>query len=148
MRIWMIIFFLGLGLSLNAQHVINNGKVYQVKGKSIFHEGNDVTSTLNKENKDNIFKSHKNNSKATKNAEKAKKKQDKIHDQTVKDLKNKQKAQDKFNKATKKLDQNQEKYDKLKAKGKLSPNDEAKWQKKLEGYKKDLEKTKKNLLGT
>lgn len=152
MRIWIIIFFIGLGNIVNAQQVIHNGKVHVVKGKSIFHNDVDITSTLLSHERESIYKTLKNNLKERKDAEKvrkklekAAKKAEKAQKKAFKALKKKQKAQDKFYKATKKLEQNQDKYDKLKMRGKLSPNDEAKWFKKLQGLKKDLKKTKNKL---
>lgn len=152
MRIWMIIFFLGLGLSVNAQEVISNGQVYEVKGKAIFQDGADITATLLTDERDQIFKTLKNNLKDVKDVEKARKKLEKAaknaeksQKKAEKALKKQQKVQAKFKKATQKLEQNQNKYDKLKNRGKLSPNDEAKWLKKLDGYKKDLEKARKKL---
>lgn len=152
MRIWMIILFLSLGVAVNAQEVISKGKVYEVKGKAIFQDGVDITSTLLIVERDPIYKALKSQLKDDKNAEKARKKlekaakkAEKAQKKAVKELKNKQKAQDKFNKANKKLEQNQNKFEKLKFKGKLSPNDEAKWLKKLEGYRKDLQKATRKI---
>ena len=152
MRIWIIILFLGLGITASAQQVIHEGKVHDIKGKSIFHNGVDVTSSLEPAEREGIFKKFKNQQKDDKNAEKARKKREKsvkknekAQKQAEKSLKQKQKAQDNFNKATKKLNQNQDKYNKLKEKGKLSPNDEAKWMKKLESYKMDVNKATKKL---
>ncbi len=159
MKIWMIIFFLSLGITANAQEVIKDGKVYEVKGKAIFHEGEDITTMLLSGEKADIFKAHKNLIKETKaaekaqkklekgvkDAEKAQKKAEKAQKKAEKALKQKQKAQDNVNKATRKFDQQQEKYQKLKNSGKLSPNDDAKWLKKLNGYKNDLEKSRTKL---
>lgn len=152
MRIWIIIFLVGLGFTANAQEVISQGKVYDVIGKSIFQDGVDITSTLLTDERDHIFKALKSQVKYAKHAEKARRKLEKAaknaekgQKKATKALKQKQKAQNKFTKASKKLKQNQEKYNKLKFRGKLSPHDEAKWLKKLEGYKKDLEKTKRKL---
>lgn len=152
MRIWMIIYFLGLGITVNAQQVIHNGKIHEVKGKVIFHEGEDITSSLHTDERESIFKKLKKQLKEDKNAEKAInqrendiKKAQKSQSKAEKALKQKQKANDKFNMASKKLNQNQDKYQKLKDKGKLSPNDEAKWLKKLEGFKKDVEKSRRKL---
>lgn len=145
MRIWILIFFVSLGFTVNAQHVIHEGKAYEVKGKSIFSNGNEVTHDLDQDQKDHIFKTHKGNVKADKKAEKARKKKEKAQKKAEKNLKKKQKAQDKYTKATKKLDQNESKYKRLKEQGKLSPNDEEKWLKKLDRFKKDVEKRRKKL---
>lgn len=152
MKTWMIIFFFSIGMTVNAQKVISNGKAYEVKGKAIFKDGVDITSTLLNEERTHIYKALKNQTKEIKDAEKvrrrlekAAKNSDKAHKKAAKALKKKQKAQDKFSKATQKLKKNQAKFDKLKIRGKLSPNEEAKWLKKLEKNKKDLEKAKRNL---
>ncbi|MGC1633589.1 MAG: hypothetical protein WA749_15880 [Gelidibacter sp.] len=152
MKIWMIVFFLGLGITVNAQNVIKDGKVYEVKGKSIFHEGEDITLSLLTGEKADILKTHKNLVKEAKAAEKAKKRAEKARKDTEKAkkkaekaLKQKQKAQDQVNKASRKFDQQQDKYQKLKNSGKLSPNDDAKWLKKLNKYKNNLEKARTKL---
>lgn len=145
MRIWILIFFLSLGITTHAQHVISDGVAYEVKGKSIFKEGIDITQTLDKSKKDAIFKTHKNKVRADKRAEKARKKQEKAQRKAAKELKRKQRAQDRYLKATKKLEQNQAKYNRLKERGKLSPNAEDQWLKKLDRFKKDVDKKRKSL---
>lgn len=152
MKTWIIIIFLSLGFTLNAQEVISDGKLYMVKGKAIFQNGNDITSTLLNHERDKIYKTLKVQTKKVKDAEKARnylekaaKKSEKAKKSAEKALKQRKKAENNFNKASYKLKQQQEKYDKLKNKGKLSPKDEAKWLKKLQGYKKTKEKAKHKL---
>lgn len=152
MKIWMIIFFLGLGITAHSQEVIKDGKVYEVKGKAIFHEGEDITADLLSDEKAEIFKTHKNLVKETKAAEKAQKKLEKAQKKAEKakkkaekELKKKEKALTKYNKAVQKLEQNQNKYQNQKNRGRLSPNDEAKWLKKLESYKKSVEKARRKI---
>lgn len=152
MKIWMIIFFLGLGITAHSQEVIKDGKAYEVKGKAIFHDGVDITADLLSDEKSAIFKSHKAFIKETKAAEKAQKKAEKAfknaekaQKKAEKELKNKEKALEKFNKATRKLEQNQIKYETQKNKGRLSPNDESKWLKKLDGYKRNVEKARRKI---
>ena len=152
MRIWIIILFLCLGATVNAQEVIKEGKVYEVKGKTVFQDGVDITSSLLSDEKNDLFKSAKQQlrdaksaEKAQKKLEKAAKKAEKAQKKAEKELKKKEKALSKFNKATKKLEQNQNKYEKLKNRGKLSPNAEAKWLKKLDRYKRDLEKARRKI---
>ncbi len=153
MRFWIITFFLGLGIIASAQQVIYEGKVHEVKGKTIFQDDVDITSSLLTDEREAIFNKLKDQLKEDKNVEKAKKqrkkalkKAEKAQKKAEKALKRKQKAQDKFNKATKRLEQNQDKYEKLKGRGKLSPNDEAKWLKKINRYKRNLAKATKKLL--
>ncbi len=152
MKIWICILFLSLGITAHAQHVISNGVAYEVKGKAIYKEGVDITSTLLKGEKDQIFQTFKKQQRGVKDAESARKrlekaarKSEKSEKRAVKELRNKQKAQDKYNKATKKLQQNQAKYNRLKERGKLSPNAEDQWLKKIDRFKKDVEKRRKNL---
>lgn len=152
MRIWMILFFLALGITANAQTVVKDGKAYEVKGKAIFHEGVDVTADLLSDEKNYIFKTHKDFVKEAKKVEKEKKnlekdakKAEKEKKKAEKELKRKKKAVDNLNKKTRKLDQNQDKYNKLKARGDLSPNDDAKWIKKLNGLKNDVEKARRKV---
>lgn len=85
-----------------------------------------------------IEKERKDAEKALKQAEKAQKKAEKEQRKAEKALKKKQDAQDAFAKASKRLSKNQAKYDKLKRKGKLSPNDEIDWLKKLKKYREDV----------
>lgn len=145
MKNWIVIFFLSLGFAVNAQHVIHEGTAYEVKGKSIFSNGTDVTHDLDQDEKNHILKAHKSQVKADKKIEKARKKKEKADKKAAKNLKKKQKAQDKYLKATKKLEKNEAKYNKLKDAGKLSPNAEEKWLKKLDRFKKDVDKKRKKL---
>ncbi|MBO6605600.1 hypothetical protein [Psychroserpens sp.] len=55
------------------------------------------------------------------------------------------KAQSHFEKTGKKLESAQRKYNKLKRKGKLSPEDEEKWIKKIEKLERKLKKAEKNM---
>ncbi len=148
MKTWIVIMFLSLGSFMNAQQVVIKGKAYEVKGKAIFKDGAEVTTSLLKNEKDHIFKTLKTQTRDAKRAEKAQKRLEKSHKKAQKQLKEKQKAQSRFNKAKKRLDQNKAKYEKLKAAGKLSPNADEKWIKKLNGYTKDLEKATRNLKRT
>jgi hypothetical protein len=145
MRIWIFIFFMSLGIIANAQHVVSEGVAYEVKGKSIFKEGIDITHSLDKTQKDRILKTHRTKIRSEKRAERARKKQEKARKKAAKDLKRKQKAQNRYLKATKKLEQNELKYNRLKERGRLSPKDEEKWLKKLDRFKKDVEKRRKSL---
>lgn len=70
-------------------------------------------------------------------------KQEKVKEKA---LKKKEKTQKVYDNSSEKLKSTQNKYEKLKIKGKLSPIDEAKWLKKIEGLTKDLKKTELKLL--
>lgn len=152
MKTWIIIMFLSIGSFCFGQQVISQGKIYEVKNKLIFQDGVDVTETLMLKEKEDIFKLLKHQKKELKQAEKARKKLEKAAKEAKKAnkkssdaLKKKKKAEAKFLKASKKLEKQEAKFKKLKLKGKLSPNEEAKWFKKLEGYRKDVQKAKNKL---
>lgn len=147
-----ILFFISLGFITNAQEVISNGTLYEVRDKAIFKDGINITDNLLEHERAHIFKAQKNHLEEAKKAEKLRKKleksakkAEKSQKKAEKELKKRKKAQNDFSKASKKLKDQQENYEKLKNKGKLSPNDESKWHKKLEGYKKDVEKSKRKI---
>lgn len=165
MKLWIILLFLGLSFVAKAQQVEHEGVKYDVKGKAIFKDGKDVTSSLSVEKQNEIFaifetskiadndaditarraKEQKKSQKDIKKAEKAQKNAERAQKSAEKELKKKQNAQDDFGKATKKLERYQEKYERMKRKGKLSPNDDAKMLKNIDGYRDDLEKANKKL---
>ncbi|ALJ05859.1 hypothetical protein APS56_12285 [Pseudalgibacter alginicilyticus] len=140
---------------MNAQEVNVNGKVYTVKKEAIFKDGADITETLTIEEKDNIKdklenkirleKEEKERAAQNKKAEKEQKKAESKQKATEKALNKKVKAQANFEKADKKYDDAVKKYEKLKGKGKLSPNDESKWLNKIEKLKKSSDKAKSKL---
>ncbi|WP_204344230.1 hypothetical protein [Psychroserpens algicola] len=162
MKYIIIIIVMAFSVTMNAQQVEKDGKTYEVKKDKIFLNGEDVTETLNLEERAAILKQAATISekmkmkekaekeaekleKDKKKAEKAQKKAEKEAKRAEKALKKKQKAQDKFEKANKKLKDAEKKYEKLKRKGKLSPNDELKWLDKLEGLREDVAKAKKKM---
>lgn len=83
--------------------------------------------------------------KAEKERKKAQKAQKKAEKEQKKALKQKEKAQSDYNKAVKDLEQAQSKFERLKNKGKLSPNDEAKWLEKIQKLNGKIEKAEKKL---
>lgn len=56
MKYYIILLFLGLSLTTFAQEVTKEGKIYEVKNEKIFLDGQDVTETLNLEQRTLIFK--------------------------------------------------------------------------------------------
>lgn len=90
-------------------------------------------------------KAEKEKEKAKKEAEKEKKELAKEKKELAKKEKNAQKAKDKFNNANDNYEDNLAKYEKLKSKGKLSPNAEDKWLKKIDGLKQNIEKARRRL---
>lgn len=147
---------------VNAQKVTQDGKVYEVKKEKIFLDGKEVTATLNLEEKTSILneastilknlkiqeEAEKENKKLEKEkvkAEKALKKAEKAQKKAEKEIKKRAKLQSNFKKAEANFDKTKIKYENLKRKGKLSPVDESKWLKKLEGLTKKLNKAKSKL---
>ena len=155
MKFWTIIFFFALYFNVNAQEVNFKDTTYKIKGKNILQEGADVTTTLSAEDQAGIWeafnkqkaldKERAKAEKALKNAEKEQKKAEKKQKKAEKELKAREKAQSRFEDANEDYKDGLAKYERLKEKGKLSPNDEAKWVKKIEGLKEDIEKAKKKL---
>lgn len=173
MRLLAVLLFLGFAFCAQAQEVSYNGNVYKVKGKKILLEGADVTTVLSQENQTGIWnafneqealikatqeaekvkkaaekekkKIEKAEKKAEKQAENKKKKIEKEKKELAKKEKNAQKAKDKFNNANDNYEDNLAKYEKLKSKGKLSPNAEDKWLKKIDGLKQNIEKARRRL---
>lgn len=155
MKLLAVVIFLFIGVSIQAQQVTINDKVYEVKKSKILNEGVDVTNTLSEEEKGKIFtafeknklelKALKNQEKRIEEAEKKQRQAEKKHKKALKALNEKQKAQSKFDKAEKKFQQATKKYEKLEKKGKLSPKDKTKWLDKLNKLKANVSKVKKRL---
>ena len=162
MRFLMIVLFFCFGFLVNAQNVNFDGIVYEVKNDRVLKAGVDVTDSLSveakqkittafdkkvikikaaEETKARIEKAEKEQEKAEKEQKRAEKKQKTAE----KALKKKQKAQSNYEKSTKKHSNAIKKFEKLKKKGKLSPQDEVKWLEKIEKYKTTAAKAKKKL---
>lgn len=154
-RFVLVLGLILMGMSVSAQEVKVNDNVYEVKKDLIYKNGVDVTNTLTADEKFQIFtafeklnlekaeaeKTQKRIEKAEKEQKKAEKKQKKAE----KALKQKEKAQSNYDKATKKHQDALKKYEKLKNKGKLSPQDEAKWLEKIEKLNANISKAKRKL---
>ncbi len=155
MKLFLSLALLAFTLGIQAQEVMHQGTTYKIKGKTILKEGVDVTNTLSMDEQTQIKeafakqkalnKERSEAEKAIKKAEKEQKKAEKKQKQAEKELKARQKAQSKFEKAEKKYNNERSKFDRLKKKGQLPTKDEAKWLKKMEDLKKDLDKAKKRL---
>ncbi len=131
-----------------SQEVVYKGATYTVKKGLIYAEGNDVTSTLSLEDQTQIksvYRSNvaelkkqeeaekrlKNQEKGRKKAEKKQKEAEKKLKKIEKQLQRKEKAEKAVLRAQSNLEDAQNKYEKLSKRGKLSPNDEAKWLEKI-----------------
>lgn len=142
-------------MSITAQEVTHGGSVYLVKGNSIFKNNIDVTETLSEAEQNQIkgkldeqLKKEKRIKKAEneqKKAEKRQKQAEKKLKKAKRELKQKQKAERNFEKAQSNYEQSQKKFSRLKSKGKLSPDDESKWIRKIENQKEQLTKAKRRL---
>ncbi|WP_445736422.1 hypothetical protein [Mariniflexile sp.] len=151
----VLLLFLGIAISAQAQEVDFNGTIYKVKRKTILQNGEDVTSKLSEAEQTSIREAlsrkealeaeHRKAEKAVKDAEKEQKRAEKKQKKAEKELKAREKAQSKFEDANKDYTKATAKYEKLKKRGKLSPNDEAKWLEKIQDLKEDIDKTKRNL---
>jgi chromosome segregation ATPase len=151
----VLVLFLALTLTAQAQQVDYNGNTYKIKGKTILKDKEDVTNTLSVEDQTGIFEAlskqkaieaeRKEAEKAIKKAESEQKKAEKKQKKAEKELKAKEKAQSNFEDANDDYIKAISKYEKLKNRGKLSPNDEAKWLEKIQDLKEDIDKAKRKL---
>lgn len=165
----VFVLFFGFAIASQAQDVNFNGNTYTIKGKKILMEGADVTTVLSAENQAGVWqafkeqeallkaqeqaikaekeleKAEKAAAKEAKKLEKERKAIEKEKKRVEKFLKAKEKAQSNFEDATKNYNNGVEKYEKLKNKGKLSPNDEAKWLKKINKLQENLQKAQGKL---
>ncbi|WP_052823461.1 hypothetical protein [Neotamlana sedimentorum] len=157
MKYVMLALCLGLSFAVNAQKVKVDKQNFEVKGERIFKDGADVTETLTLERKADIKKAIQiqKDEEVAKQAEKAKKEAKKVEKKekaaenkrkkAEKELAKKQKAQSNFDKAKSNLEKAQDKRLKLKEKGKLSPVDEVKWDKKIKTLEEKTAKAKKKI---
>lgn len=152
--ICVIIILVLVSCGSSERVITNNGTVYKVKGDNFFNNGEEVTDKLTDIEKRNIQSILEKRLEAERQA---KKKQDDIAEaldalkEKEKELKNEQKqlkdkiekreeARDDFFEVKKKLNDLIEEYKDLKDKDELSPNDESKWQKRVERLEKKLKK--------
>ncbi len=172
--IQLTLIFLFISIFSQAQKVVTNGVVYEVKNNTIYKGETNVTDTLSKEQQKNIFHLANKINKAKKDALEAEKEikrkreeleenRDELEKSVSKDRKKEIKAREKeikarekalklekkahkrFLKWDKKHQKAQKKYTRLLKKGKLSPVDEENWLKKLDKIQKKLEKAKEKL---
>ncbi|WP_308991442.1 hypothetical protein QLS71_005345 [Mariniflexile litorale] len=155
MKLLTVLLYLGLVVSAQAQEVSFNGITYKIKGKTILLDKADVTTTLSVKDQKGVWEAFNKQkaldeermeaSKALKKAEKEQKKAEKKQKKAEKELKAKEKVRSKFEDVSEDYEDAVAKFEKLKKKGKLSPNDETKWLKKIQNLKDDVDKTKRKL---
>ncbi len=151
----LILAFLVSAFSyVQAQKIEYQGKKYLVKGETVFLDKQDITSSLSYEDQMNIKNALieklanekiREAEKAQKKAEKELKKSEKARKKTEKELKRKVDAQNDLTKSQKKYNSASSKYEKLKKRGKLLPEEDLKWQEKLEKLQKDIKNNKNKL---
>ncbi len=154
-KIAFLLFITVIGTSVSAQKVTVNSVHYEIVKDEIFKNGIKITDSLSPEERSNIMTALKEKQlqleveeetqKRLERAEKEQQKAIKRQKQAEKALKRKQKAQSNFDKATKRHNVANKKYLKLKKKGKLSPEDEAKWLEKIEKLNTNLAKAQRKL---
>lgn len=138
----LIVLFLGLYSTVAiSQKVVYANKEYKIKGEKIFFDGEDVSSTFSETERASIFQKLKDQ----KAKEKADKKTEKKIKKEEKELKAKENAQESYDAALVKVEKETAKYERLKRKGKLSPNDEVKWLDKIAKLKEKAAKKKRKL---
>ena len=165
LRVLVLIVICLIGFAVTAQNVSINGKTYQVKETLIFEGETDITEILTAEEKEKIFaaidakkndlvavKTEAEKSEAlekakeqSKAAEEEKKKAEKAYKKAEKVKQKEAKAKAKYAKMVEQHQNASKRYEKLKAKGKLSPIDEGKWLKKIEKMKAKMAKTKSKI---
>lgn len=144
----------------------SDGTVYEVKGDTFIADGKNVTETLTSEEKTDIRNLISEREKATEEAERlkkdlekkqkeleraeeeAKRKQKELEEKQEaleRKLKAKEEARENFLKTKEKLRDEKKRYEKLKKEGKLSPNDDQKWQEKLKELEIEVEVAKKKM---
>jgi len=131
-----------------SQKVMHANKEYKVKGKKIYFEGKDVSDSLSEDKKLAIFeklKVQKAKKKEVKKKEKKAKKEKNKVEKAEKEQKKQENVLDDYDNAVDKLEKAQAKYERLKRKGKLSPNYEVDWLDKIAKLKEKVAKKKKKL---
>lgn len=131
----LIVLFTTVAFS---QKVERNGKTYTLKNEKILLDGEDVTDTLENEERVAILNSAT-EIRAKITEEKKAKKLQKEKKKAEKALKQKEKLEKNLSKAQKDLEKANKKYNKLKEKGKLSPVDETKWSEKLQKLQEKID---------
>ncbi len=139
--------------------IMADGSVYTLKKNSYYKKGKDVTETLTREQKDAIKETRdkrleverlaqqeqgklkeeqENIEKALKEAREKQKEIESNQDELTDIIEAREKAREAVLKAKDKSLKQQQRYQKLKEKGKLSPLDEEKWLNKLQGLEEKV----------
>jgi predicted RNase H-like nuclease (RuvC/YqgF family) len=146
--ITLLLLCMLFAVSAFSQKLMYANKEYKIKGEKIFFEGKDVSDSFSAKEKVAIFnklKVQKVKNKEEKKQEKEVKKEKKKIDKAEKKQKKQEKILDDYDNAVDKLETAQAKYERLKRKGKLSPNDEVQWLDKIAKLKEKVSTKKKKL---
>jgi chromosome segregation ATPase len=163
----LIVFIIFMTACSSGERIItDDGKIYTVKGSKIKADGIDVTETLTEEEKnkiedlvdskvqereaaedrqDELEEKKEAQEKIEEEAEKCQEEIEKKQEELEKKRERKQEIREAYVEAKRRLEDKKDKYENLKEKGKLSPRDEAKWQKKIEKLEKEVKETKDEL---
>lgn len=146
--ITLLLICILFAVSAFSQKITYANKEYKIKGEKIYFDGKDVSDSFSAEEKVAIFKKLKvqkqKNKKQKKEAKKVKKQKNKV-EKAEKEQKKQENVLDDYDDAVENLETAQAKYERLKRKGKLSPNDEVKWLDKIAKLKEKVSKKKKKL---
>ncbi len=141
--------------------IMDDGTIYKIKNNSFYHNGKDISAELTSEEKAAIKNTLNERIEAQRMAEDKKKElaeeQEKVEEalkrakerqeeleanqeQLEEKIKAREEAREDVLKAKERLLDKKERYETLKAKGKLSPRDEEKWQARIAEFEAELNK--------
>lgn len=141
--------------------IMDDGTIYKMKNNSFYHNGKDISAELTSEEKaaikntlnerieaqrlaeDKIKELAEEQEKVEEALKKAKERQEQIEtnqEQLEERIKAREEAREDVLKAKERLLDKKERYETLKAKGKLSPRDEEKWQARIAEFEAELNK--------
>ena len=146
--ITLLLICILFAVSAFSQKISYANKEYKIKGEKIFLDGKDVSDSFSAEEKVAIFeklKAQKEKIKREKKEEKKLKKREKKVEKAEKEQKKQESALGDYDDAVDKLETAQAKFERLKRKGKLSPNEEVKWLDKIAKLKEKVSTKKKKL---
>lgn len=149
-------FLIVLSCGSSEKVIMNDGTVYRVEGKNFYKKGKEVTESLSNTDKEKILNTLNERLEFEKEAQKRQKELEARREALKKAqeqaqatqkaleeaLEEKEEAREAFFEAKEKLEKQQKKYKRLHDNGKLSPNDEEKWDLKLKDLEQKLEEAK------
>lgn len=157
--IFLTISLIVLSCGSSEKVIMNDGTVYKVEGNSFYKKGKDVSENLSETEKEKILNTLNERLEYEKAAqerqeeleerreelEKAQEEAEAKQKALEEELEEKKEAREAFFDAKEELEKQQKKYKRLHDNGKLSPNDEEKWAKKLKDLKQELNKAENKI---